>query len=139
MRRNRLSPFVASNGRICSMNRHDGTVAPLDHTEACKTAWRNGRLAFPTYTQSPNGGSIGTPGTQRPAYSSPVARSAVACATMGRARWLVAIGSVARASEKRGDDHAMTPIFSDAIIPTEQTSSAVWGPQMRAGCRSGGQ
>jgi len=27
---------------------------------------------------------------------------------------------VARASDKRGDDHAMTPMFSDAIIPTEQ-------------------
>src|SRR4029453_4140469 len=99
-----------------------------------------GRLAFPTYTPVTKRRLDRNPRAQRPAYSSPVpAFSGRPPADGARSGGWWQIGSVARASEKRGDDHAMTPIFSDAIIPVEQTSSAVLGAQMRADCRSGGQ
>src|SRR5262245_24007691 len=99
----------------------------LDRAELAKRPGEIGRLAFQIYALITKRRLDRNPWAPRPAYSRTTIFVRSVRALSGRQRddgtcsadWWQ-IGSVARASDKRGDDHAMTPMFSDAIIPTEQ-------------------
>src|SRR5262245_15781135 len=107
--------------------RHDGTAAYLDRAELAKRPGEIGRLAFQVYAlitkrrldRTPPGRRGQRIQERRYSYA-PSGRSAAARATMGRAPLTGGKSDRWRASDKGGDDDAMTPMFSDAIIATEQ-------------------